>query len=171
MHDSGTPASECDDLRIERASPDDVPLLLELIRELAAAQRFPGELTVTDRDLRASLFGNNAAAEAVIGYVDGNAVSYAVFYHTFATTTGKRGLHLDDLLVRPHAQGRGIGRKMLGYLARVARERGCARFEWWTLDWNDRAIAFYESVGARNVEHLRVFRLSGEALDRVSRLW
>ncbi len=84
--------------------------------------------------------------------------------------SAKRGLHLDDLFVRPRAQRKGIGRKMLGYLANLAIERGCARFEWWALEWNDRAIAFYASVGAENLGHLKVFRLSGDSLEKCAQL-
>ncbi len=157
-------------LRIVRASPDDVPLLLDFIHELAEQEKFPDDLTVTEQDLRETLFGANPAAEVVIGYVEEDPVSFAVFYHTFATSTGKRGLHLDDLFVRPRAQGKGFGKKMLGYLANLASERGCARFEWWTLEWNERAIAFYEGVGARNLSHLRIFRLSDDSLEKVARL-
>ena len=162
--------SEIEDLRIARASPNDVPLLVDFIRELAEAERFPDEVTVTEQDLRETLFGTNPAAEVVIGYVNGDPVSFAVFYHTFATSTGKRGLQLDDLFVRPRAQGKGVGKKMLGYLANLARERGCARFEWWALEWNEWAIAFYESVGAENLSHLKVFRLSGDSLEKVAKL-
>lgn len=160
--------SGCGDLRIVKAGPDSVPLLLEFIRELAEAEEFPDEVTVTPDNLRESLFGDRPAAEAIMGYLDDEPVAFAVFYHTFATTTGKRGLHLDDLFVRPHAQGRGIGRTMLGYLAGLARERGCARFEWWTLAWNERAIAFYEDLGAQRLDHLGVFRLTGGALERAA---
>jgi len=159
-----------EELRIVRASRTDAPLLLEFIRELAAAEEFPDELSVTEGDLREALFGENPAAEAVLGYLGDDPVSFAVFYHSFATSTGKRGLHLDDLFVRPRAQGKGIGKKILGYLADLARERGCARFEWWTLEWNTRAIEFYEGLGARNLGHLRVFRLSGDSLENVARL-
>ena len=161
---------EIEDLRVAPASPNDVSLLMDFIQELADAEEFPDELTVTEQVLRETLFGTNPAAEAVIGTVNGDPVSFAVFYHTFATSTGKRGLHLDDLFVRPRAQGKGIGKKMLGYLANLARERGCARLEWWALEWNERAIAFYESVGAQNLSHLRVFRLSGDSLERVAHL-
>ncbi|MAB78863.1 MAG: GNAT family N-acetyltransferase [Planctomycetes bacterium] len=161
---------ENENLRIVRASVDDVPLLLDFIHELAEQEKFPDDLTVTEQDLRETLFGANPAAEVVIGYVEEDPVSFAVFYHTFATSTGKRGLHLDDLFVRPRAQGKGFGKKMLGYLANLASERGCARFEWWTLEWNERAIAFYEGVGARNLSHLRIFRLSDDSLEKVARL-
>lgn len=91
------------DLKVVQASSADVPLLLEFIREFAEAEEFPDELTVTEHNLRDNLFGANPAAEAVIGYSNGDAVSFAIFYHTFATSTGKRGLHVDDLFVRPQA--------------------------------------------------------------------
>lgn len=158
---------ENEEFRIIRATPNDVPLLIEFIRELAEVEDFPDDLTVTEEDLTKSLFGVNPVAEAVIGYLNDDPVSFAVFYHTFATSTGRRGLHLDDLYVRPHVQGKGVGRKMFRYLANLAKDRGCARFEWWALEWNSKAITFYESVGAQNLRHLRIFRLSGDALETV----
>jgi len=158
-----------EELRIVPACAEDAPLLLELIGELALAEKFPDELTVSEEDLVQHLFGEEPAAEALLGYLGPEPVSFAVFYSTFATSTGKPGLHLDDLYVRPKAQGKGVGRKMLCHLAGLARERGCARFEWWALEWNEEAIAFYEKVGARDLGHLRVFRLAGEALDEAAR--
>jgi GNAT superfamily N-acetyltransferase len=158
------------ELKVLQAQPDDVPQLVEFINELAESESFPEEVTVSEDDLRANLFGAEPAAEAVIGYLDDDPVSFAVFYQTFATTTGKRGLHIDDLYVRPHAQTRGIGRKMLGYLAQLAHERGCGRMEWWVLDWNDRAARFYQGVGAKHVGHLRIFRLAGDSLEAATQL-
>lgn len=162
--------AEHEEFRIVEASAEDVPLLLDFIRELAAEEKFPDELSVTEQHLREALFGTTPAAEAVLGYLGDDPVSFAVFYHTFATSTGKRGLHLDDLFVRPRAQGKGIGKKMLGYLAALAKERGCARFEWWVLEWNSKAIEFYEGLGARKLDHLKVFRLSGDSLENAARL-
>jgi GNAT superfamily N-acetyltransferase len=170
MKNAEDPMSGCERLSIVKASPDDVPLLLDFIRELAEAEEFPDELTVTAEDLHESLFGSNPAAEAVIGYLNESPVSFAVFYHTFATSTGRRGLHLDDLFVRPQVRRQGVGKRMLGYLANLARERGCVRFEWWALEWNERAISFYERLGAKDLTHLRVFRLTGEALEQAAEL-
>jgi len=160
-------------LRITRARETDTPLILSLIKELAEVEKFPFDVTVTETDLKASLFGEQPAAEVIISYLEKEPVGFAVYYQTFATTTGRPGLHLDDLYVRPQFQGNGFGKRILAHLARLARDRGCARFEWWALEWNEKAIRFYESIGARNMQELRIFRLGlvdiqgvSEKLDR-----
>jgi GNAT superfamily N-acetyltransferase len=155
-------------LRIARARETDTPLILSLIKELAEVEKFPFDLTVTETDLKTSLFGEQPAAEVIIGYLDEEPVGFAVYYQTFATTTGRSGLHLDDLYVRPQFQGNGFGKRILGHLARLARNRGCARFEWWALEWNEKAIRFYKSIGARNMRELRIFRLGPENIQSVS---
>jgi GNAT superfamily N-acetyltransferase len=104
----------------------------------------------------------------IIGYLDKEPVGIAVYYQTFATTKGRPGLHLDYLYVQPQFQGHGFGKKILGHLARLAKNRGCARFEWCTLEWNEKAIRFYESIGARNMQELRIFRLGQENIQSVS---
>ena len=156
------------DLMLRAAEKDDTQLLLSLIRELAEAEAFPFPVTVTEGDLRQSLFGANPAAEAVLGFVSDQPVGFAVFYETFATTTGRRGLHLDDLFVRSEHQGKGFGRALLRYIARVAKDRGCARFEWWCLRTNDNAIRFYQAMGARALEELLVFRMDEESLSKLA---
>jgi len=152
------------ELVLKPAEARDAPLLLDLIRELAVAEEFPFPVTVTESDLRTSLFGDQPAAEAVLGLSEGKLVGFAVFYETFATTTGRRGLHLDDLFIRPAAQGNGFGRALLRHLAGIATERGCARFEWWALRTNIKAIRFFQSVGARPMEELVIFRTQDESL-------
>lgn len=156
------------DLAVRSARPSDVPLLIQLIRELAQAEAFPYPVTVTGDDLRESLFGSRPAAEALLGFVSDAPVCLAVFYETFATTTGRRGLHLDDLFVRPQFQGRGYGRALLGHVAAIAERRGCRRFEWWTLKWNEQALGFFQSIGARRLEEIVVHRTEGEALARLA---
>lgn len=152
------------ELSIRTAKADDAALLLSLIYELADAEAFPFAVTVTEHDLRQSLFASSPAAEAVLAFVADRPVGFAVFYETFATTTGRRGLHLDDLFVRAEHQGKGCGCALLRYVARVAQQRGCARFEWWCLRTNDRAMRFYRSMGARALEELIVFRTEGASL-------
>ena len=155
-------------LAIRSAQPSDVPLLVQLIRELAQAEAFPYPVTVAEDDLRESLFGSRPAAEALLGFVSDEAVCFAVFYETFATTTGRRGLHLDDLFVRPGFQRRGFGKALLGHVAALAERRGCRRFEWWTLKWNEQALGFFQSIGARRLEEIVVHRTEGEALTRLA---
>lgn len=157
-------------LTIRPAGNPDLPLLVQLIRELAEVEKFPYPVTVTEDDLRESLFGARPAAEALLGFASGRPAGFAVFYETFATTTGRRGLHLDDLFVRPEFQGRGYGKALLGKVAAIARSRGCARFEWWSLKWNQQALGFFASIGARRLEEIVVHRTEGAALDLLASL-
>lgn len=156
-------------LDIRPATPLDLDLLLRLIHELALAEAFPFEVTVSAESLRQSLFGSKPSAEAVIAECGSEVAGFAVFYETFATTTGRRGLHLDDLFIRPAFQGRGLGRQLLAHVARVASHRQCARFEWWSLKTNAQAIAFYEALGVRPLEELLVFRAQGATLESLAR--
>jgi GNAT superfamily N-acetyltransferase len=156
------------DLIIRPAVESEVPLIHTLIRELADTEEFPFPITVTESLLRNSLFGDHPAAEALLGFLNDKLVGFAVFYETFATTTGKRGLHLDDLFIRSEFQGKGYGRVFLRHLARIARNRDCARFEWWTLKTNINAIRFFQSVGARPMEELLIFRTHEDSLDKLA---
>lgn len=160
--------SAASELAIRSARPSDVPLLVQLIGELAESEKFPYPVTVTEDDLRESLFGSRVAAEVLLGFVSDVPVCFAVFYETFSTTTGRRGLHLDDLFVRPQFQARGYGKALLGTVAAVAERRGCRRFEWWTLKWNEQALGFFQSVGARRLDEIVVHRTEGEALARLA---
>lgn len=104
----------------------------------------------------------------MIGYWKKTPVAFAVFFHNFSTFLGKPGLYLEDLFVKPEMRGKGFGKFMLQYLARIAKERGCGRFEWWVLDWNEPAIRFYQSLGAVPMSDWTVFRVTGNALDKLA---
>lgn len=156
-------------LSIRHANTNDLPLLLAMIHELAEAEGFPHGVSVTEAVLRDSLFGARPAAEALVGEVAGEPAAFAVFYESFATTTGRRGLHLDDLFVRPQFQGTGCGKALMAHIAGIAVERRCARFEWWALRSNASALRFYEGIGARQVDELIVHRLQGDDIDRLAR--
>ena len=164
-NDSPRNAPPC---RIRPAREDDAPLVLVLIRELAEYERMAGEVTATEADVRQALFGPAPSAEAVIAEVEDRPVGFALFFHNFSTFAGKRGLYLEDLYVRPDYRGRGIGRGLLRHLARLARERGCHRFEWSVLDWNALAIRSYRRAGAVAMDDWTVYRLTGAALDRLA---
>ena len=153
---------------IRSATAADVPLVLQLIRELAAYEKLGHEVTATERDLRESLFSSPPSAEVVIAETDGGVAGYALFFHNYSTFLCKRGLYLEDLFVRPSFRGRGIGRLLLSHLAGIAVQRGCARFEWAVLDWNESAIGFYRSLGAMPMDDWTVFRLSGDALKQLA---
>ena len=124
---------------------------------------------VTAADIRASLFGEQPQAEVLIAEVGEDAAGFALFFHNYSTFLGRRGLYLEDLFVFPAHRGRGVGRALMGRLAQVAIERNCGRFEWWVLDWNESAIRFYESLGARAMSDWTVYRLTGEPLARLAR--
>jgi GNAT superfamily N-acetyltransferase len=154
--------------RIEETAPQDVPLILSFIKELAEYERLSHSVVVTEDDLKEALFGKRPYAEALIGYYEDAPVSFALFFHNFSTFTGRPGLYLEDLYVRPEMRGRGFGRAMLRRLAQVARERRCARMDWAVLDWNEPAIKFYQSLGAHPLDDWTVFRLTDEALDKLA---
>lgn len=156
-------------LRIRAATPGDVGLVLRFVRELAAFEREPEAVEATEADLRHALFGPRPYAEAVIAEEDGSPLGFALFFHNFSTWTGKPGLYLEDLYVTPPARGQGVGKALLKHLARIAVERGCGRFEWAVLDWNEPARKFYRSLGAVAMDEWIIKRLTGEALKALAR--
>jgi len=158
--------------RIEPARERDVPLILRLIKGLADYEKLAHEVRASEEGLRATLFGPNPAAEVVLAYVASGSsrtsadepVGFALFFHNYSTFLGKRGLYLEDLFVVPEWRGRGAGRALLTHLATLAAERGCGRFEWAVLDWNEPAITFYKKLGAQPMHEWTVFRVTGDAL-------
>jgi GNAT superfamily N-acetyltransferase len=146
----------------------DVPLILSFIRELAEYERLSHEAVMSVETLRESLFGARPYAEVLLGYADDEPVAFAVFFHNFSTFLGKPGLYLEDLFVKPEVRGNGYGRAMLVELAKIARERGCGRFEWAVLDWNEPSIRFYKRLGAVPMDDWTIFRVSGDALERLA---
>ena len=155
-------------LSIRPATVDDVPLVRQMIAELAEYERLAHAAVATDDDLRAQLFGAHPAAEVLIGEVDGVPAGFALFFHNFSTFLGKRGLYLEDLFVRPSARGVGLGKHLMAALARIAVQRDCGRFEWSVLDWNAPAIGFYRRIGATGMDEWTVQRLEGEALHALA---
>ena len=149
---------------IRPAAPPDVPIVLQLVKELAAYEREPEAVLATEQDLHAALFGPSAVASCHLAEVDGEVVGFALWYPTFSTWQGQPGLWLEDLFVRPEARGTGVGKALLVELARTAVDRGWTRFEWWVLDWNTSAQGFYRSLGARPEDAWTVWRVDGEAL-------
>ncbi|MFL5817244.1 MAG: GNAT family N-acetyltransferase [Conexibacter sp.] len=159
-------ASPCD---IRPATCDDVPLLLELIGELADYERLREEVVLDAALLERHLFGERPAAEAVLAEVDGEAIGYALFFPTFSTFLGRPGIWLEDLFVRPDWRGAGVGRALLAHVAGLAVARDCGRLEWSALDWNEPALAFYRGLGARRMGEWQLHRLDGAALAAVAR--
>lgn len=152
-------------LALRFAGPDDAPTLLAFIRELAAYEREPDAVEVTEATLREQLASSAPPFECLIAELEGEPAGFALFFHTYSTWRGRRGLWLEDLYVRPARRGEGIGRRLLAALARIARDRGCARFEWSVLDWNEPAIRFYRSLGAVPLDEWTRWRLDGDALE------
>lgn len=153
---------------IRPATEDDVPLILQFIRELAAYERLSREVVATEEMLRESLFGERRVAEVLLSYSGDESAGFALFFHNFSTFLGRPGIYLEDLYVRPEFRGAGIGKALLTRLAELAEERGCGRLEWSVLDWNEPAIGFYGSIGAEAMDDWTVYRVSGDALKRLA---
>ncbi|WP_420606921.1 GNAT family N-acetyltransferase [Novosphingopyxis sp.] len=150
---------------IRAATPADVPDMLRFVRELAAFEKAgPDDVPVNAARLNDALFGPHAVAEALIAEWDGEAAAFALFFHNFSTWQGLKGLYLEDLYVSEAMRGHGIGSALLKRLAGIAVERGCVRFEWVVLDWNEGAIRVYERIGAKMQHAWRIMRMEGEAL-------
>ena len=155
-------------LSIDPARPQDAGLIVALVRELAEYVRLLDQVVLTEQDIHRDLFGPRPHAEAVIAREGDEPVGFALWFHNYSTFAGRPGLYLEDLFVRPACRGRGYGEALLRYLARVALERGCARFEWSVLDWNEPALAFYRKLGAVPMDEWTVQRVSGEALEALA---
>jgi GNAT superfamily N-acetyltransferase len=153
---------------IRSATAADVPLILQLIHELAEYEKLAHEVRATEAQLHATLFTPDAVAEVVIAEDEGVPVGFAVFFANYSTWEAKPGLYLEDLFVRPQARGKGIGRQLLEHLARLTLERGWARLEWRVLDWNEPSIAFYKKLGAEPLDEWTVFRVTGAALQKLA---
>ena len=154
---------------VRPAAPGDVPVVLALVRELAAYEREPDAVEATEAMLAAALFGPAPTASCHVAVdADDEVVGFALWYVTFSTWRGVPGLWLEDLFVRPSARGTGLGRALLQTLAQVCVDRGYARFEWWVLDWNAPAIGFYRSLGAVPQDEWTTFRVDGDALQALA---
>ena len=156
-------------LTIEPAQRGDLPAIAAMIRALADYEKLAYLCVGTEAQLDDALFGPAPAAEVLMARMEGIPVGFALFFPTFSTFLGRRGLWLEDLFVYPEHRGAGVGRALLSALARIACDRGCGRFEWAVLDWNTPAIAFYERLGATVRPDWRVVRVTGEALERMAR--
>ena len=156
------------DASIRPAAPDDVPLLLDLIAQLAVYEQRGEEAVATEALLAAHLFGPRPAAEAAVAELDGEPVGFALWFTTFSTFLGRPGMWLEDLFVVPPRRRRGVGRALLAHVAALAVERGCGRLEWSALDWNEPALTLYRSLGARLQDEWITHRLDGAALERLA---
>jgi GNAT superfamily N-acetyltransferase len=155
-------------LRIVNAVESDVPVILDFIKQLAEYEKLSHQVVATVETLEKSLFGQRANAQVILAELDGRKVGFAIFYTNFSTFLGKPGIYLEDLFVVPEARGKGIGKKLLAYLARLTKERDYGRLDWAVLDWNKPSIDFYESIGAKPLSDWIVYRLQGEALQKMA---
>ncbi len=154
--------------QIKHATRAEVPLILQLIRELADYERAPDDAVATEAQLDKVLFGENPSAEVILAREGAEPVGFAVYFFNFSTWLGQPGLYLEDLFVRPAHRGKGYGRLLLARLAQIARERDCGRMEWAVLEWNEPAIQFYKKLGAKPMEDWTVFRLTSDGIGALA---
>jgi GNAT superfamily N-acetyltransferase len=156
------------DFNIRRARVKDVPIILELIRDLATYERASDEVVATEEQLIDVLFGERSVAEVLLAFEEESPVGFAVYFYNFSTWLGRAGLYLEDLFVKPEKRGKGYGRALLVELAKIARDRGCGRMEWAVLDWNEPAIKFYRALGAQPMHEWTVFRLTRDEIAKLA---
>src|ERR1700704_3984746 len=154
--------------KIRDATVADIPIILQLIRDLATYERAPNDVVATEKGLHEVFFGAEPAAKVVIAFENTEPVGFAVYFFNFSTWLGRPGLYLEDLFVRPAVRGKGFGRALLERLAPIAKERGCGRLEGGGLDWNDPAIQFYRKLGAEPMNEWTVFRLTQEGIAKLA---
>lgn len=155
-------------LHLRPATRADLATILGLIESLAEYEKLRHECVATTEGLDRHLFGEHPKAEVVLAEWDGAVVGFALFFHTFSTFLAKPGIYLEDLFVNPEHRGHGIGKALLVHLARLAQLRDCGRVEWSVLNWNTPSIEFYERLGARRMDEWSVYRLTGEALEKLA---
>lgn len=153
--------------KIRFAEEKDLTLILIFIKELALYENLLDEVVATEEILRDSLFVRRKA-EVIIGEYEDRPVGFALFFHNFSTFLGKPGIYLEDLYVRPVMRGKGLGKTMLSFLAKLALERDCGRLEWWCLDWNEPSIKFYKHLGAKSMDDFTVYRVCDKALTELA---
>src|SRR5262245_30886617 len=154
--------------QIRAAKADDVPIILELIRDLATYERAPNEVVASEEQLIDVFFGERPVAEVLLAFEGQSPVGFAVYFYNFSTWLGRPGLYLEDLFVKPKKRGKGYGRALLVELAKIARDRGCGRMEWAVLDWNEPAIKFYHALGDKPMHEGTVFRLTREEIAKLA---
>ena len=155
-------------ISVAPATPADVPTILSFIRELAEYEKLLDRVVATEGRLRETLFGPRPYAEVLIGRLDGRAVGYALFFHSYSTFLARPGVYLEDVYVQPAVRGRGVGKALLREVARVARDRGCGRVEWSVLDWNKPSIDFYLSLGAVPMDEWTMYRMDEAAIAKLA---
>lgn len=149
---------------IRQANPKDVPQILQFIRDLAVFEKLENEVVATESLLSDYLFGEKKVASVIIGELAGQAVGMALYFYSFSTFLARPGVYLEDLYIKPEFRSRGFGAAMIRQLVRIAVAENCGRLEWSVLNWNERAIKFYRSLGAELLDGWTTCRLSGNKL-------
>src|SRR5665648_649110 len=157
-----------EEFKLRFATTDDVSTILGFIKELADYEKMSEDVVATEAILRESLF-ERKMAEVIIGEYKNEPIGFALFFHNFSTFLGQPGIYLEDLYVQPEMRGKGMGKKILSFLAKLAIDRKCGRLEWCCLDWNEPSIKFYKQLGAGSMDDWTVYRLDDEALDQLAR--
>jgi len=157
-------------MKIRAATIQEVPIILNLIKDLAEYEKAPDEVEANESDLVATIFAENPKVFCDVVDVDGEIVGMAIWFLNYSTWQGKHGIYLEDLFIKPEFRGRGYGKALLQHLAAICNGRGYGRFQWWVLDWNSPAIEFYRSLGAEAMSEWTVYRVSGVPLRRLSEL-
>ena len=160
--------SVIDSIEIRPATESDVPLILSLIKDLAAYERLSQEVVATEDVLRDSLFGKQRFAEVIMGCYDSFPVGYTLFFYNFSTFLGRPGIYIEDIYVKEAFRGKGVGRSMFRYVAKLAKARNCGRLEFAVLNWNKPAIQFYARFKAESMDDWTLFRLSGKVLGNLA---
>lgn len=156
-----------DNLNIRGANKEDVSLILNLIKQLAEYEKLRHEVVATENDIRENIFGEKKYAEVLIAEYENRPAGMALFFHNFSTFVGRPGIYLEDLFVLPEFRGKGIGKKLLLSLIKLADDRNCGRVEWCVLDWNEPAINFYKKLGAVSMDAWNVFRVTGDKFSKI----
>ena len=155
-------------LTIRPSTRADVPLILSLVREIAEYERLAHEVIATAERVEQTLFGDRPEAEVILAHLADEPVGFAVFFPVYSTFLAQSGIYLEDLFVRPHVRSQGVGKALLARVAALAIERGYGRVEWSVLNWNEPAIRFYQSLGAKSRDGWTIYRLSGEEMRRLA---
>ena len=153
---------------IREAKISDVQAIHDLIVELAIYEKEPDAVIASVDDIKENLFGTKPVAYCHVAEIDGQVVGIAIWFLNYSTWLGKAGLYLEDLFVKPEFRGSGLGLSLMKTLAQVCVDRGYERFQWWVLDWNEPSINFYKSIGAEAMDEWTVFRVSGDALQKLA---
>lgn len=157
------------ELELRSPKPNEVHYIVTFIRELADYEKLLHECQITEESLRESLFCDRPHAETLLAFLDQKPIGFCLWFHNYSTFLGKPGLYLEDLYIQPEYRNQGIGKRILAKLASIALERGCGRFEWAVLDWNEPSIAFYRKIGAEPMNDWTVQRVTGDALLALAR--